>query len=248
MGNWERATIEFEKAHKSDPGSMRNIQDLALTYYLTGKYEDAMKLLNGELIRNPDLPGLYIQKIVCSLMRDGNTKQARKVLQDAAKQNISEISLMTLPFCFTQFIDIYEGNYQDALDLIVSEHWEGYNSLNWYYPKSIFQAMIYDLMDFPEQAYAYYDSARIILENKLQEFPEDPRILSSLGIAYASLGQKEKAMSYGREAVKKCTLEMDALRGTFRIHDLAWMYVQMEDYDPPGLVYIRCEPIGNSFI
>jgi tetratricopeptide (TPR) repeat protein len=231
MGVWEKATIEFENAHEADPGSTRNIQDLALTYYLTSNYEKALQLINDEIMRSPDVAGIYAQKIHCYLMRDGNTLKAREVLADAALLNISETAVMKSVFYFSSLLDIYDGNYQQALDFLASSDWEGYNGLNWYQPKEITQAMIFEFMQLPEEAKTCYDSARMKLEVKLKELPDDPRVLSSLGIVYAGLGDKENAIQTGNKAIKLCSLNMDAIRGQFRAHDLAWMYVKVESYD-----------------
>ena len=97
-------------------------------------------------------------------------------------------------------------------------------------PKSMFQAMILELMNIPDKAVVHYDSMRIVLEMNLKEYPEDPRILNSLGIAYAGLGEKEKAIRFGKEAVKLYSFDKDALRGLNRIEDLAWIYVLVEEY------------------
>jgi tetratricopeptide (TPR) repeat protein len=99
-------------------------------------------------------------------------------------------------------------------------------------PKTMFQAMIYKLMNLPDKAVAYYDSMRIVLEMNLKEYLEDPRILSSLGIAHAGLGEKEKAINYGKEAVKLYSLEKDAFIGLSRIEELALVYVMVEEFDP----------------
>ncbi|MCK5367432.1 MAG: DUF2225 domain-containing protein, partial [Cyclobacteriaceae bacterium] len=227
MGEWEKAIREFKNAYETDPGSIRNIQDLALTYYMTGKYQEALDLLNSEILRSPDIEGFYSQKIYVYLMRDGNTIKAREVLEDAAILNISETDLMNTSYNFSSQLDIYDENYQKALEIFSSTDWEGYNIVNRYHPKSLVQAMIYDLMSFPEKANAYYDSARIKLEEKLQEIPGDPRILGSLGIVYAGLGEKEKAIRYGKEAVETYSLDMDAFKGLFIVQQLAWMYVMV---------------------
>ena len=55
-------------------------------------------------------------------------------------------------------------------------------------------------------------------------------ILSSLGIAYAGLGEKEKAINYGKEAVVLYSIEKDAFTGLSRIEELALVYVMVEKY------------------
>ena len=86
-------------------------------------------------------------------------------------------------------------------------------------------------MNIPDKASTYFDSARVQLETMLSENPNDPRILGSLGITYAGLGMNETAMIYGQKAVEIFPLTVDAVRGLYRIEELAWMYVMVEEYD-----------------
>ena len=62
----------------------------------------------------------------------------------------------------------------------------------------------------------HYETAQRILVDKIAERPEDPRLHSSLGVAYAGLGLKEKAITEG-------------LQG--RLLDLARIYSMVGEYD-----------------
>lgn len=78
---------------------------------------------------------------------------------------------------------------------------------------------------------AYYESARNILESKIQERPEDARLHSSLGIAYAGLGRKQDAIREGKLAVELLPVARDAWKGLYRIEDLARIYVMVGEFD-----------------
>jgi tetratricopeptide (TPR) repeat protein len=86
-------------------------------------------------------------------------------------------------------------------------------------------------MNKPELVYAYYDSARIFLESKLIDYPEDSRLYSSLGIAYAGLRQKDKAINAGKKAVELLPISKEAWRGVYRAGDLAQIYVMVGEYE-----------------
>lgn len=75
--------------------------------------------------------------------------------------------------------------------------------------------------------YAYHDSSRLMLEDKLSGSPDDPRLYSSLGIAFAGLGRKKEAIEAGKKAVELLPLHRDANGGTFRVEDLARIYVMV---------------------
>ena len=77
----------------------------------------------------------------------------------------------------------------------------------------------------------YYDDARIILESKIKENPEDERFHSSLGITYAGLDRKEDAIQHGKLSVELLPVSKDAMRGPFRIEVLALIYVMVGEFD-----------------
>ena len=61
--------------------------------------------------------------------------------------------------------------------------------------------------------------------------PDEPRLYSAIGIAYAGLAQKEKAIEAGRKGVDLMPIEKEAYRGVFRVEDLARIYVMVGEYD-----------------
>ena len=69
-----------------------------------------------------------------------------------------------------------------------------------------------------------FEAARLELEQKITQTPDDPRFHSSLGIAYAGLGRSADAV---REATRGCELmpmSKDAMRALWRVEDLAVVY------------------------
>jgi tetratricopeptide (TPR) repeat protein len=86
-------------------------------------------------------------------------------------------------------------------------------------------------MGEPELAHASYDSARAILEKELDAHPNDHRVHSALGIAYAGLGRKEDAIREGKRGVELFPVSKDALIGPVRIWDLAEIYTMVGEYD-----------------
>jgi tetratricopeptide (TPR) repeat protein len=86
-------------------------------------------------------------------------------------------------------------------------------------------------MKKPEQEHDYYDSTRIFLEKRRNNFPDDQRFYSSLGIVYAGLGLKEKAIEAGKKGVELMPIIKEAYGGVFRAEDLALIYVMVGKYD-----------------
>ena len=77
----------------------------------------------------------------------------------------------------------------------------------------------------------HYDSARALVESKIEERPEDSRLHSALGIAYAGLGRKEDAVREGNLAVELLPISKEAYRGAYRAIDLAQIYAMFGETD-----------------
>lgn len=93
------------------------------------------------------------------------------------------------------------------------------------------------LRNYPE-AERYYDlgrshfeSARSLVEARIQDQPEDARIHGSLGIIYAGLGRKKEAIREGRLAVEISEKKDGPWFTLFRIEQLAQIYTMAGEPD-----------------
>jgi len=74
--------------------------------------------------------------------------------------------------------------------------------------------------------YTHYDSARVILLNKIQRYPSEALYQSYLGVAYAGLGNRELATEYGERANAMLPVSKDALWGRALLENLVWIYAK----------------------
>jgi serine/threonine-protein kinase len=95
----------------------------------------------------------------------------------------------------------------------------------------MFNAFIYDYLDEQELALVNYKAAKEILEKKVADIPNDPRYHSALGIAYAGLGEKEKAIKEGLKAETLLPISRDAMYGLGILQDLAIIYTMVGEFD-----------------
>jgi tetratricopeptide (TPR) repeat protein len=80
------------------------------------------------------------------------------------------------------------------------------------------------------RAAALYESALAVLDGAVGESPEDPRIHSALGLAYAGLGRKDEAIAAGRRAVEIYPVTRDVMLGVERMISLAHIYARVGDH------------------
>jgi serine/threonine-protein kinase len=127
--------------------------------------------------------------------------------------------------------EVYERNYRTALERLSSTPGDSFVVHWWYYPKALLSGRAHGFLNEPELARVAYEEARLLLEKELRERPEDSRLHSSLGIAYAGLGRREDAVREGRRAVELLPVSKDGSNGPFRVQDLALIYTMVGEYD-----------------
>ncbi len=220
-GDFEAAAETFEKASILNPHNVDLVYSIGETYMFLRDYQKVETYFNRVLSLAPDHLWAHQNKAANYVLWTGNTKKGREIVM----QMPGELALPLAGY------DTLEREYQSALSRYNSIHENIFNELNTLIPKALLIADIYKYMNQPKLAHAFYDSARIILEISLEENPDDNRIYSSLGMAYAGLGFKEDAIRMGETAVQLMPISRDALIGPQRIEDLAIIYTMVGEYD-----------------
>jgi serine/threonine protein kinase/tetratricopeptide (TPR) repeat protein len=229
QGKLNEAVTNLKKALEIDPRSNLIAFNLGGTYALMRDYTEAVFFYNKAISLSPDYVRAYSWKTRLYLNGEGNTKKARAVLEEASRKiTLLDEHLIVYPWVL---IEIFDGNYKQALDRLSLVSSEAFTDQFYFVPRSQLYAEIYGLMNEKQKEQEYYNLARIYLENKIKEQPDDSRFHSALGIAYAGLRLKEKAIQEAEKAVEILPVSKEAYRGIFRAKDLAQVYVMVGEYD-----------------
>jgi len=229
-GDMEMSKPFFVKAFELDPKSVQIAFNTGQTFDLIRNYPEALNYYKIALSINPDWTYPYKELSELYLKMDGNTIRAREFLDDKVRNNVI-FSKDSTAFELMVFINICDDNYEEALKDLSQSGFDIFETQFYYRPKYLYYARIYSLMNSPGLEYAYYDSARILIEKKIIDFPEDQRLFSSLGIAYAGLGFEEKAIAASEKAVRILPVSKEAWKGVYLIEDQAYIYVILGNYD-----------------
>lgn len=228
QGKWEQAIASFNKATELDPGNRAIPSVIGLTYSRMRNYLEAERYYDRAISLAPDWSEPYIRKVSTYILWEGNTEKARKVLEEAERKvQSSELAVAWVT------LDILDGNYQRALGRLTGmDVFANDPTLSGDVAASYFltKARLYKLTNQPQLERACYDSARVILETKLQTSP-DYALHSQLGIAYGGLGRKEEAIREGRKAVEMLPVSKHAFEGVNLAENLARIYVMIGGYN-----------------
>jgi len=234
QGKLDETVSYLKKALEIDPRSVEFTGNMGETYFLLRDYVEAERYFTRAISLSPDYLIHYISPSASLgnlyLYGLGNATKLKEVLNEASKKIASPDEEIYLHY-FWVIVSIFDKTYGEALRHIPLMPSEALDHLLLYVPKSQLYAQIYGLMDEKQKEREYYSSARLFLENKVKEQPEDSRFHSALGIAYAGLGLKEKAIQEATKATDLLPISKEFWRGTFRVKDLAQVYVMVGEYN-----------------
>ncbi len=244
QGNLIKAVDNFMTSFTLDPRSHLKAFDVALTYGMMRRFEYADDYLDKTLSLAPDVPLTYIYKAWIHIFQSGDTASANVILTDAAGR-----------------ADIVASQYYWWLSRIVQPDYN--KTLAITRPGSdtagylLHRARLFRLLGQTEDEQRCSGSARQLLEARIAERPDDPRFHSQLGLAYAGLRDREKALFHGQRAMELLPISRDAFDPLFFSVNLAEILVIFDMYDDaldqleylmsiPGFIsapYLRLDPL-----
>ncbi len=224
QGRWDEHLAKLKKAIELDPLDAQKTLNLMLSYGTLRRYPDALDQLDRSIALAPDQIAAYGLKALTYWVWKGTTEEARAALEAMPETDAPRATVDW----FWQ--EIYEGKYREALDRISSGPIRSAIPMG-EAPGGLLQAWAHHFLNEPELARAAFEAARAVVEEKLQDRPEDARLHAHLGVALAGLGHKEEAIHHGRRAVELNPVSKDALDGPRDVRDLALIYTMVGEND-----------------
>jgi TolB-like protein len=224
QGRFKEAADKLRAALKLSPHEDELVLTMGEVLLFLRDYEDAQRYVDLSLALVPDNVDPYFEKLWTVLLWMGDNERAREMLEEMPRKiaDTEYTEWLTLDLC--------DRRYQAALDRLAPISGELYEDYGEVVPWILRAGMVYRLMREGERAHAAFDSARVLLEEKVREGPDDFRIRGPRGIAYAGLGRKEEAMREGKLGVELLPVSKDAIVGPSRLADLAVIYTMVGEY------------------
>jgi len=223
QGKWEQSLINLEKAFKLNPQNAWFAYEVGNTYEDMRMFDRAELWLNRALTINPNELNAQLAKFYLYITGKGDIRKARDFLESMPINKDSKICWFDL--CFI------ERNYKEAIDRLNALSFEYLEAQNYYFNKDLAFASVYFAQKELSLIDTHAESARMELEKTVQEHPQDPRYHSALGIAYAYLGMKDRAIGEGKYALELYPPSKDALQGKNYVYDIALIYTLIGEYE-----------------
>jgi TolB-like protein/Flp pilus assembly protein TadD len=228
QGRWAEAVANFERAVQLNPRSSEVIRNLAETYHLIRKYDLSCSTADRAISIGPDIAAVRWTKILCLVLRD-SVPQARQSLHDAVNavdfvqmSRLAAGSAAVASFAVSPtFLFVDDPMYQAKLEQLTPSEFT--DTIGLYSLK----AEVYRVKSQAGMERTYLDSARAILESRVQDHPAEANFHSQLGLIYARLGRKPEALREGQAAVKLLPVSREAYRGANIQAALAMIYATL---------------------
>src|SRR5438552_436576 len=211
QGKWGEAVAEGEQEVALDPHSPDARYNLSLTYLHQRRYPEAAKTIDRLIATAPDWALAHFVRLGFVILSTGNREAVRHALGDFVER-FGELAVATTTWGPWPFVT-GPGFDQPQFDRAVGRlrvTAPGVDSVGYYRLKATLHARRAEAT----LARAYYDSTRVLLEQRLRGRPDLAEFHALLGIAYAGLGRNADALREGRNAVELLPPSRDALAGT----------------------------------
>jgi len=226
QGKWEESLRHFERAIKVDPRSYQaNWDNLGNTLIAMRRYDEAEKYIDRALSMAPGVQSAYLAKAEIAIFRDGDRELAKSYLQELDDHTPSGERCPPFTHVEPSIFRIARAASDRTIRCIPSSALDTAVVM-------IMQAGRSSENNKIQEAVAFLDSARVVLERDLQgegRFFEGNH--STLGFVYAYLGRKEEAIRAGERAVELLPISKDAFLGASYVHRLAEIYTIVGEYE-----------------
>ena len=223
QGKIEKALVNIKRASEINPVRQQWAMDVPEILIFLKRFSEAAEACDRAITLFPGWDHPHRVKAWVCLYRDGATGEARKVLQEASKH--IESAETEYPDILA-VLDVFDGNYEEALERLPSTGDVGGPFL----PRVLRIAQIHGYMDNTELAKKYYEEARRNYEPQIAKGLDGGTLRSRLAIAYAGLGDKKKAIREAEKAMEMFPVTLDAFFHP-QITALAHMYMMLEDHE-----------------
>ncbi len=232
VGRWEEALEHFRRAAALDPRSLTIARRTASAYLRLRRYPEAITAADRSIALAPSNPGSLENKVMAYLGM-GDLNGAREVVRTAGP-TYDPTALATT---FGNFFDLYWVLPQELQELLLRVTPGAFDDRGTW---AIIRTQLLHFRGDLAQTRIYADSARLAMEERLRNTPDDAQSYVFRGLALAYLGRKAEAIAEGERAVKLVPSDKDAYFGPYVQHQLVRIYILVGE---PDKAMDRLEPL-----
>jgi TolB-like protein len=204
LGLVDEGLANLERCQELDPRSSVGFHMLGRYYVNLKQITKSIRYLDRAIELAPDVAGPYSDRAWTEYHLTGNTNGARQIL--------AEGSTLVDPSAFVIDIvrfNIRDGQYSEALEQLQEVDEDAFFwSYFGYQTRDALEGLILENMGRSVDAKEHFEEARKAMETRVEKSPGQAPYMSELGLMYAHLGMKDKAIQEGLKAIELRPLSM----------------------------------------
>lgn len=228
QGHWAEAERDFATAVKLDPRNPNAVNLLADTFILERRFPEAKLASDQAIAAGMREPIALIRRASLDYGETGDPTTLRAAMAAAPDVDVAggETSWRIL-------IAMIDRNYNEARRVLAASPRDDFQDVDFtfYFPRAWYEALIARAEGDKAKAAAAFTAARVVLESRLKNKPNDPRTLAVLAQVDANLGNKELALQEAQKAAALMPVSKDAYDGPLILQGLAQVYTWTGDHD-----------------
>jgi DNA-binding SARP family transcriptional activator/TolB-like protein len=247
QGQWSKALAYTQEADRLNPLDGGEAGALGRLYAALRQFAAANYHLDRALALTPQWPTARLTKALAYLNLTGDLKGARRFLPDVS-ENISPTGTEDVIMSLSDIVLLLSEEQQTRLLRLTPAALDGDTAA-----LALAKALVNRQHNQPALARASFDSARVVLQEKVRRHPnENPFYHAMLGLALAGLEQLEDAVREGERAVALLPYPAGGVESTLMPANLARIHVLLghreKAIDLLTAVFSRPGPLSAAWL
>jgi TolB-like protein/Flp pilus assembly protein TadD len=224
LGRWDAAEEHYRRARTLDPGAVAITRRLARVLTWRRQYPEAVAMADRALAMAP-ANLIVVQTKVEACLAQGDLACAQRALR-AVPQEVEPAALVAF---FANYNDLYWLLDDDQQQLVLRLTPTQFDNDRGTWASIL--AQVNALRGNQARARAYADTARVAIERKLEEAPQDEQLHVFRGLMLAILGRKEEAIREGLRGVELNPIAEDGFGGPYTQLQLVRIYILTGEHE-----------------
>jgi tetratricopeptide (TPR) repeat protein len=234
QGRWEEAIKGMRRALILDPRHQIILGALADTYYWLRRYREVEQIFDRLIELAPDKPSLKAFKASISFEEKAELNSYRAILERLPYSSRDTLWITSLRLQSAVLARAWKDAKTILRDSPYNELYLGFCPYSWatsLVPRGCHEIWLAAVRRGRPTRETRFRTARDELKRKAEAQPDDPSLMSVLGIIDAALGDKQVAIQEARHAVERLPISKDAVEGPPLVSKLALVYAWTNEPD-----------------
>ncbi|MCZ6826171.1 MAG: tetratricopeptide repeat protein [Gammaproteobacteria bacterium] len=224
-GDIEDSIPDLQRSIDLDPRNALWPSELGSTYGQLGQWDQAIAYYDKSIRLSPNDPFNRLFRAYAMIALDIDSSALRDMMVDPT---LSDEPILVLSRWDSAMQD---GDYDLAMDAIGRSETNVLDNQAIFAPLDLMRGLTEFYLGDRTKSAGYFESTKVILVNKANDSPDDPRIFSSLSFVHAGLGERNEALEAAQTAYELLPVNVDAMNGPGYVLNYATTYAMLGQHD-----------------